>query len=372
LELGLGEACRTARRVKRCAVGALAALVAFSSIITGAALADPAQDALAKFKELARESEQTTEAMHSAQIDLDEKLSEQRTADTNRADAQAAADAAKSQLATFQSAVNQFAAAMYMGGRTDDMGAILTADSPQQLIGTLATQRVIATQMSAQMASYRGASARAVQAERASAKSAIEARTTAEQAAAVRANLQSKQSQLQSQMAVVKSKYVALTQQQRAALAKPGPPPPPRAAAPPPPPPGEEDPEASEPPEAPDPESDGDQRAAAVEAALTQLGSSYVWGGETPGAFDCSGLVMWAFRQAGVALPRSSQAMDHGGQAVALDDLQPGDVLTFHRDASHVGLYLGDGLMVHSPNFGETVRVAPMTESGPIHNARRF
>ncbi|MCV7061870.1 C40 family peptidase, partial [Mycolicibacterium vaccae] len=113
-------------------------------------------------------------------------------------------------------------------------------------------------------------------------------------------------------------------------------------------------------------------RATAVQAALTQVGAPYAWGGAAPGGFDCSGLVMWAFQQAGIALPHSSQALAHGGQPVALSDLQPGDVLTFYSDASHAGIYVGDGLMVHSSTYGQPVRVVPMTSSGPIYNARRY
>ncbi|HZU50160.1 MAG TPA: NlpC/P60 family protein, partial [Mycobacterium sp.] len=112
--------------------------------------------------------------------------------------------------------------------------------------------------------------------------------------------------------------------------------------------------------------------AVAVQAALTQVGQPYSWGGAAPGGFDCSGLVMWAFQQAGIPLPHSSQALANGGQPVALSDLQPGDVLTFYSDASHTGIYIGDGLMVHSSTYGQPVRVVPMTSSGPIHNARRY
>jgi len=113
-------------------------------------------------------------------------------------------------------------------------------------------------------------------------------------------------------------------------------------------------------------------RGTVVQAALTQIGSPYVWGGAAPGGFDCSGLVMWAFQQAGIALPHSSQALAQGGQPVSLSDLQPGDVLTFYSDASHAGIYIGDGMMVHSSTFGQPVRVVPMTSSGPIYDARRY
>ncbi len=120
------------------------------------------------------------------------------------------------------------------------------------------------------------------------------------------------------------------------------------------------------------PDGAGGDRTAVVQAALTQVGAPYAWGGAAPGGFDCSGLVMWAFQQAGIALPHSSQALAHGGQPVALSDLQPGDVLTFYSDASHAGIYIGDGLMVHSSTYGVPVRVVPMDSSGPIYDARRY
>jgi cell wall-associated NlpC family hydrolase len=364
----------TGRTLNRVALAAIAGTISLSGLAAGNVLADPADDATAKLNELSRQAEQTTEAMHSAQLDLNDKLAAQRAADKKHADDLAAVDAAKSRLATFQTGVDKFAAAMYMGGRTDGMGAILTAESPQQLIGKLAVQRVISTEMLAQMASYRATREQAAQAEQASAKSAADAKTAAEQAAAVRASLQSKQSQLQLQIAVVKSQYQALSPGQRTALAAPGPVAPPpatlAAAAPAPEalPPGAGQPGGPAPGAAPG----TGEGAIAVQAALTQVGSAYSWGGASPGGFDCSGLVMWAFQQAGMALPHSSQALAHGGQPVALSDLQPGDVLTFYSDASHAGLYIGDGLMVHSSTYGVPVRVVPMTSSGPIYNARRY
>src|ERR1700738_5525295 len=96
-----------------------------------------------------------------------------------------------------------------MGGRTDGIDAMLTAASPQGLIDQLGVQRVMAAEMSAQMKSYRDIGQQAALAEDASAKSAAAAKTAAEQAAAVRADLQSKQSKLQIQIAVVKSPHLA-------------------------------------------------------------------------------------------------------------------------------------------------------------------
>jgi cell wall-associated NlpC family hydrolase len=377
--------------MKRSAIGSLASFIVFSVISAASVMADPAEDAVAKLSELSRQAEQTTEAMHSAQLDLNEKLAAQQAAERKLADAQAAAETAKARLATFQNAVNKVAAASYMGGHTDGLTAILTAESPQMLIEGLAVQRVMARQMSSQMVSFKAAGEEAIKAEQASAKSAADAKSAAEQAAAVRANLQHKQSQLQVQISVVKSQYQALSPDQRNALANPGPMPDrvPDGV------PGGPAPEALPPgaPPAPDgapapgqapmpggvsgvpftsPGGEGGDRAVVVQAALTQIGSPYVWGGAAPGGFDCSGLVMWAFQQAGIALPHSSQALAHGGQPVSIGELQPGDVLTFYSDASHTGIYVGDGMMVHSSTYGQPVKVVPMESSGPIYDARRY
>jgi peptidoglycan DL-endopeptidase CwlO len=357
----------------------------FTGVFAANSVADPAEDAMAKLNQLSRQAEQTTEAMHSAQLDLNEKLKVQQAAEKKHADDQATVDGAKARLAMFQSAVNKLAAATYMGGRVDGMAAILTAESPQGLIDKLAVQRLMSTQMRSQMASYRVAGEQAAKAEQASAKSAADAKSAAEQAAAVRASLQSKQSQLQVQIAIVKSQYVSLSPQQRDALADTGPIPaaapapgaPAPDALPPGTPPGGQAPGDAPPPPGmmmpgPMPGGGGGDRANVVQAALTQVGSSYVWGGAAPGGFDCSGLVMWAFQQAGISLPHSSQAQASGGQPVALSDLQPGDVVTFYSDASHSGIYVGDGMVIHSSTYGVPVRVVPMNAAGPIHDARRY
>ena len=370
------------RGIKRPIICAISGLTVFAGILAANVQADPADDALAKLNELSRQAERTTEAMHSAQLDLDNKLAVQRAADEKHAADQAAVETAKTQLATFQASVDKFAAAQYMGGRTDGMDAMLTADSPQRLIDQLSVQRVMAAEMSAQVRNFRTTSAQAAEAEQASAKSAAEAKTAAEQAAAVRADLQNKQSQLQLQIAVVKSQYMALTPGQREALAAVPPAPPPPAALPAPPAP--EDPAiVAAPPEglppgdvAPPegavlPGAPGGEGMVAVQAALTRVGSPYSWGGAGPNAFDCSGLVMWAFQQAGISLPHSSQALARGGQPVDMSNIQPGDVVTYYSDASHAAIYIGDGMMVHASTYGTPVRVAPVNNA-PIYNVRRY
>ena len=373
---------RITRGLKRPVIYAISALTLFGGVLAANVQADPADDALAKLNELSRQAERTTEAMHSAQLDLDNKLAAQADAEAKHTADQAALDKAKSELATFQGAVDKFAAAQYMGGRTNGMDAMLTADSPQRLIDQLAVQRVMASEMSAQMNSYRTVNAQAAMAQEASAKSAAEAKTAAEQAAAVRADLQSKQSQLQVQMAVVKSQFEALTPGQREALAAVPPPPPLPEAAPPAPedpaivaaPPGGIPPGDVAPPDgaiAPEVPGGSGEGMRAVQAALTRIGSPYSWGGSGPSQFDCSGLVMWAFQQAGVSLPHSSQALARGGQPVEMSQMQPGDVVNYYSDASHSAIYIGDGMMVHASTYGTPVQVAPVNNA-PIYNVRRY
>ena len=96
-----------------------------------------------------------------------------------------------------------------------------------------------------------------------------------------------------------------------------------------------------------------------VNAALTQLGAPYVYGGTTPAGFDCSGFVMWSHAQVGISIPRTSEAQWAAGKPVPLDQLQPGDVIIMNG-GGHVGLYIGNGMIVHGFTEGEPVQINVM------------
>jgi cell wall-associated NlpC family hydrolase len=98
----------------------------------------------------------------------------------------------------------------------------------------------------------------------------------------------------------------------------------------------------------------------ALRAALTQRGKPYVWGAAGPDSYDCSGLVMWAFLQEGISLPHYTGDQWNAGMHVSRADLEPGDLVFFFADISHVGLYLGNGLMVDAPSTGQVVQVQPV------------
>ena len=110
--------------------------------------------------------------------------------------------------------------------------------------------------------------------------------------------------------------------------------------------------------------------ATALRNAATRLGKPYVWGAEGPNAFDCSGLMQWAYKQAGVDIPRSSSSQARFGRSVPISQLKPGDMVFYYSPVSHVGMYLGNGKILHASEPGKPVKISPVG-AFPIHNARR-
>jgi len=98
----------------------------------------------------------------------------------------------------------------------------------------------------------------------------------------------------------------------------------------------------------------------ALQAALSKRGDPYIWGAAGPNEFDCSGLVLWAYAQEGITLPHYTGDQWNSGVHVARADLEPGDLVFFFPDISHVGMYVGNGLMVDAPDSGSVVRVEPI------------
>jgi cell wall-associated NlpC family hydrolase len=101
--------------------------------------------------------------------------------------------------------------------------------------------------------------------------------------------------------------------------------------------------------------------AAVLQAAYSMIGTPYQYGGSSPETgFDCSGFTMWSWSHAGVYLPHSSAAQYASFPQVAQSDLQPGDLVFFYSPISHVGIYVGGGSMIHSPQTGSVVSVVPI------------
>jgi cell wall-associated NlpC family hydrolase len=98
----------------------------------------------------------------------------------------------------------------------------------------------------------------------------------------------------------------------------------------------------------------------ALRFALTRLGDEYVWGGAGPDVFDCSGLVMWAYAHVGISLAHFTGDQWNEGEHISRSQLEPGDLVFFFADISHVGLYIGNGMMVDAPTFGQPVQIQPV------------
>jgi cell wall-associated NlpC family hydrolase len=109
----------------------------------------------------------------------------------------------------------------------------------------------------------------------------------------------------------------------------------------------------------------------AWQEANAQTGKAYRYGAAGPDAFDCSGLTQWAYRAAGIELPHSSSAQSELGTPVARADLRPGDLVFFYSPVSHVGMYIGNGQMVHAGTEATGVEVTSVDMEG-YNFARRI
>lgn len=118
-----------------------------------------------------------------------------------------------------------------------------------------------------------------------------------------------------------------------------------------------------------------DKASKVVNLAKSKIGCPYVWGATGPNTFDCSGLTSWCYKQIGITIPRQSKDQGKAGKYVAKSDLRPGDLVFFKNPISHVGMYIGDGNMVHAPKPGDKVRIVSININyykSTYNTARRF
>ena len=109
-----------------------------------------------------------------------------------------------------------------------------------------------------------------------------------------------------------------------------------------------------------------------VETALAYHGVPYLWGGETPRGFDCSGLVLYVFEQHGVQLPHYSGSQFRLGEKVTASAMVPGDVVFFGSPIHHVGIYMGGGYYIHAPRTGDFVKISKLADRSDFAGARRY
>ena len=317
---------------------------------------------------------------------LTERFNEAREelAATRRAAEQASADlaAAEAALAQARDHVRAVAYSVFTGERLGSLEAMLTSESPEDLLDRVGMLRTIAEHNDGVLADADEATHEADRAQAATERAAADAQAQVERLAAQQETLDEEIATYQAEYERLSAaeqrasraaaeRHAAEQAAEQAAAETAGPADPGTdasdAAAPPPPVP------APAVPAPPAPVAGGSAAAqVAVSTAMAQLGDPYVWAAAGPDAFDCSGLTQYAYAAAGIQLPHSSSMQSTMGTPVSTAALQPGDLLFFYSPVSHVGMYIGNGQMVHASTYGEPVKVAPIDSMGSLTGARRI
>jgi peptidoglycan DL-endopeptidase CwlO len=246
------------------------------------------------------------------------------------------------QLAAAQQQVRGLARSAYTGSGLGSFQALLTSDTADDFVDRMATLQLVAGHQNGILEQAAVANVAAAQAQAAAQQAAATAQEQYDAVAAQKAALEA-------DIAEYRAAFDQLSaQEQQVAVA------------------GHDDDRASRSVEREEPAPSGPIVAGssaaqvAIDMAMAQRGKPYVWAGSGPGSFDCSGLTAYAFAAAGVSLPHSSRMQSQMGQSVSRDALQPGDLVFFYSPVSHVGIYIGNGQMVHAPSSGDVVKVAPL------------
>jgi cell wall-associated NlpC family hydrolase len=261
---------------------------------------------------LADRLEQLTEQYNGLRVKLQQS---QRAAKVATANAQRQ----EKSLQSVRDKVGALAATSYMQGGTDPTVSFLAAQDPQEMLDKAATLHYFAEQEGTQAAGM----IRAMQAAQRARKSAEERAVQVEK---LRGQLDSQREKVTTLYEKVRGKLVKKDPTQLAKLPVVG----------------------------------SGKGAQALRLAMGKIGRPYVWGAAGPTTFDCSGLIMWAYGKVGVSLPHYTGSQWNAGTHISRDKLQPGDLVFFYSDLHHVGLYVGDGKMLHAPQTGDVVKIAPI------------
>jgi cell wall-associated NlpC family hydrolase len=285
-----------------------------------------------------------------AQVDEQVQQAELVVAQQQQAAADAAAQAAAAQAAVdaYGPQLRAIAQSGVTGHTQSRLAAFLTSQSASDLVDQMATLDMIASHVEGVISAVASAQAQADAAQAAADQAQAQAQASL-------AQLQDQQQQLQQQVDQYQADFQRLSaaEQREVTTALGGP----SLAAP------DADVIVSSAP--------NEVVATAIRTALAQVGKPYVFGAAGPNGFDCSGLTMFAYAAAGISLPHSSSSQSRLGIAVSRSDLQPGDLVYFYSPVSHVGLYIGNGMMVHARTYGQPVAVTTVDMSG-YAGARRI
>lgn len=335
VERGASPGARPRRAWSRTAV--VAAALTAASLILPSDLGSAAQrtappslkSLIAQAKQLSGQISTLSEQYDGLRIQLSQAREEEQTA---------AATAAREagQLGAGQAQVGQLAAESYMNGSVDPTLQFISSSNPQVVVDRAAIIQQLDQQKGAQVSALTAAET-----------TARRARQTAEQQALVVGGLvRQMQAKTDAIRARINKLNSAAFKQAMASFSKTG-----------------KFPLINIP-------GGNTLGQEALRAALSKVGDPYVWGAAGPSAFDCSGLVLWAYQQVGIHLDHYTGDQWNEGQHISRSQLRPGDLVFFFPDISHVGMYIGNGLMVDAPTFGQPVQVQPVFWSAYIGAVR--
>lgn len=325
----------TSRRWARGAVALTAALAA-GGLLAAPANAAPTTSGQARQQMIAADQQLTV---------LEEKIQQ---AEITVAGLQKAAAAAEGTAAAAQRAVDAFepqlraiAQSGYTGETRSRMAAFLTSTSADDLVQQLTTLDMIAAHTNQVIAGAAHAQAAAQQAKEAADQAAAKAEDGLSQ-------LQQQEAEAKAAVAHYQAEFSRLSTAEQAAVVT------------------SISGQTLTPPSASQVAAMAPNAAIAtiIKTALAQVGKPYAWGAVGPNSFDCSGFTMFSYAAAGVSLPHTSAGQSQLGTTIDRAHLRPGDLIFFYTPISHVGLYIGNGMMVHARTFGSPVAVVPVDQSG--------
>lgn len=340
----------------RWAAGRVVAVAAvLAAGVTTPAAGDPAPpdaggDPVARYQALSSRAERLNEDFLEAHANLSEQRSRLREANVSLGKAVRVRSGTRAQEQRAQVDVDKLADASLRGARFHQFSAVLTGRSPGDILDRAAALGVLSDNNETTLRQAARTADRAGQAESTARGVRQRIRVATDAAARLTTDLGKRRQALREQIDDVKRALSQLRAEDQAELGDPG---------------------------------DMGSFVAApgaantlLQAALAQRGKPYEWGAAGPDAYDCSGLTLWAYDKAGIALPHSSRMQYQMGDAVDYGQWQPGDLLFWGSDPAsihHVGLYVGEGKMVHASTEGVPVKVDPVSEGGSDYlGARRI
>jgi cell wall-associated NlpC family hydrolase len=299
---------------------------------TAAPTPPTSSDPAAQYDALAKQADALNEKIDTVNVNIAQKqaLATRSTADVTKA--KAAEKTALGKEDQFRVQVDKLADASFEGARLNQLSALLTGTSTKDFLDRATDLQDLAASNDAVLNQYTGAVTAADQAQTKAQNDLKTAQDAIAAANALKAQYTQQEAQLTTQIAALAKAKEKLSAAQQASLRSEGVPG--TFIAPP------------------------GIRGEAMQIALDQRGKEYLWAAAGPDRFDCSGLVIYSYAQAGMSgLPHSSSELSTMGEAVSRANLEAGDLVFFGSPVHHVGIYVGDGLMVDAPNSGAVVRV---------------